>query len=199
LVRPSAVLVFGGNGTMFRLKPISRDAVPKALAKAERYRLLNEPWEAESICRDVLAAEPDHQDALVALALVLTDQFEGTDQAGAGAAGGLCATFEQVRELLTKVRGEYDRHYCTGVAAERWAKAQLRLGTPGHVVYDWVVKAMEAFERAEAVRPAGNDDALLRWNTCVRLLESAPQIRPRPEDADEGSEDVPFRGMTGRA
>ena len=40
------------------LKRISQAALPAALAKAERYRLLNEPEQAESICRDVLAVEP---------------------------------------------------------------------------------------------------------------------------------------------
>ena len=39
---------------MFELERISIDAVPAALEKAERYRLLNEPLMAESICLDVL-------------------------------------------------------------------------------------------------------------------------------------------------
>ena len=43
--------------------PISPDAVPAALEKAEHYRLLNEPEEAESICVDVLEVEPDDQQA----------------------------------------------------------------------------------------------------------------------------------------
>ncbi len=60
---------------MFELKPISRDGIPEALSKAERYRLLNEPWQAESICHDVLAVEPEHQQAVVMLLLSLTDQF----------------------------------------------------------------------------------------------------------------------------
>src|SRR5579864_3525344 len=58
------------------LKTLSLEAVPRALAKAERYRLLNEPGEAESICRDALDADPDNQDALVMLLLALTDQFD---------------------------------------------------------------------------------------------------------------------------
>ena len=43
---------------MFELKPLSQKPLPAALAKAERYRLLNEPSEAESICQDILAVEP---------------------------------------------------------------------------------------------------------------------------------------------
>jgi len=42
----------------FELKTLSPESVPRALAKAERYRLLNEPVEAESICLDVLAVDP---------------------------------------------------------------------------------------------------------------------------------------------
>ena len=56
---------------MFEPKPISRDAIPAALAKAERYRLLNEPGEAESICLDILQIEPANQEAIVTLLLHL--------------------------------------------------------------------------------------------------------------------------------
>ena len=60
---------------MFELKPISHESVAGALAKAERYRLLNEPGEAESICRDILEIEPGNQQALISLILALTDQI----------------------------------------------------------------------------------------------------------------------------
>lgn len=33
-------------------------------------------------------------------------------------------------------------------------------------------KALRCFEEAEKIRPEGNDDAILRWNRCVRLLQS---------------------------
>ena len=61
---------------MFELKPLHPDAVQAALARAERYRLLNEPSEAESICLDILAVEPDNQPARIMLLLSLTDQFD---------------------------------------------------------------------------------------------------------------------------
>ena len=60
----------------FELKSLSPEAVARAMAKAERYRLLNEPAEAESICLDALAIEPDNHEALVNLLLALTEQFE---------------------------------------------------------------------------------------------------------------------------
>jgi len=65
---------------MFELKLLTKVAVPKALERAERYRFLNEPGEAESICLDVLRVEPDNQKALITLLLALTDQIEhGSD------------------------------------------------------------------------------------------------------------------------
>ena len=59
----------------FTLKPMSAAAIPSAIAKAERYRLLNEPGEAESICLDVLQIDPHNEDARIMLLLALTDQF----------------------------------------------------------------------------------------------------------------------------
>ena len=61
----------------YQLKTISRQAIPEATAKADWYRLLNEPGEAESICRDVLAVDPGDQTALRLLGLAITDQFTG--------------------------------------------------------------------------------------------------------------------------
>jgi hypothetical protein len=157
---------------MYQLKPIQTDAVAKALLKAERYRLLNEPREAESICRDVLAVDPANQEALVTLLLTLTDQFEhgvAPDQAG---------------DLVPRLQDEYSRSYYSGVICERWAKAQMDAGTPGHIVFDWIQQAMNWFEAAEKLSPAGNNDAILRWNTCVRMLDANKRIRPREEDTE---------------
>ena len=60
---------------MFNLKPISHDSIETALAKAERYRLLNEPHEAESICHDILAIDPANRQARISLVLALTDEI----------------------------------------------------------------------------------------------------------------------------
>ena len=60
---------------MFKLKPLSKEAVPAALEKANCYRFLNEPVEAESICLDILEVEPENQQAIITLLLSLTDQF----------------------------------------------------------------------------------------------------------------------------
>lgn len=153
---------------MFDPKPISPEAIPPALEKAHRYRLLNEPAEAESICRDVLRIDPENQDALVILVLALTDQF------GAGGA----ATHANARQLLPRLRGEFERAYYAGITCERWGKAQLEAGAPGHVVYDWLRLAMDWFEKAQAVSHPGNDDAILRWNACARCIQNNDQVRP---------------------
>jgi hypothetical protein len=161
---------------MFDLKPLHPDAVPTALSKAERYRLLNEPSEAESICLDVLAVEPDNQAARIMLLLALTDQFD--EAAGA---------HKRARDLLAGLTSEYDRAYYGGIIAERRAKAQFaRAGAATSAgVYDWLTEAMQQFERAEALRPAGNDDARLRWNACVRFIQRHPYLRTSVDDRRE--------------
>jgi hypothetical protein len=60
-----------------QLKAISRAGIGEAIAKAELYRYLNEPEEAESICRDILAVDSAHQLARRLLGLSITDQFSG--------------------------------------------------------------------------------------------------------------------------
>ena len=161
---------------MFSLKPISRDSVDGALAKAERYRLLNEPTEAESICRDILEVAPANREARVSLILALTDEFPRDDRAFSNAvaeAGGL--------------ESAYDRAYYSGIAWERRAKAFHDAGRPGSSghVYDWIVRALGLFEEAERLRPVGNDDPILRWNACVRFLERHKTVGPKMEDVKE--------------
>jgi hypothetical protein len=157
----------------FQLKPISSAGVWEALERAERYRLLNEPALAESICLDVLEVEPENQRALIALLLALTDQF------GHGVAAG------QARELLPRLKSEYEQRYYAGIVWERSAHAQLRKGAPNasFSAYDRFIQAMECYEKSIPLRPQGNDDAILRWNTCARILMRNPNLRPKPDEA----------------
>ena len=161
---------------MFALKPISHDSVAGALAKAERYRLLNEPNEAESICQDILQIEPDNQTALINLILALTDQVPRDTRA-----------FPEAMATVSHLESPYDRAYYAGIAWERRAKARYESGGPGadRYVYDWIATAMQLFERAEPLRLLGNDDALLRWNACVRFLNQHRELAPAPEDVAE--------------
>ncbi len=78
----------------------------------------------------------------------------------------------QPKQLLARITGEYERVYYSGIVAERRAKAKLAQGNPGcaHQAYELFRDAMHWYEQAEAIRPPGNDDALLRWNTCARMI-----------------------------
>jgi hypothetical protein len=161
---------------MFELKPLGADAIAAALDKAMRYRLLNEPGDAESICLDVLQIDPENQQALVTLLLAMTDRF----------AKGYSVGDTQTQEVLSRLQDEYDRAYYTGIVWERRAKARLSKGSPGsqYAAYDWFREAMTCFEKAEAIRPAGNDDAILRWNSCARVIMSNNLV-PRSEEYAE--------------
>ncbi|HEY3104739.1 MAG TPA: hypothetical protein VGJ69_14210 [Pyrinomonadaceae bacterium] len=146
----------------FQLKPISNDGIPEAISKAELYRNLNEPGEAESICRDILAIDPENQGALRLLGLSITDQF----------AGNSSDRQSEANSAFQDLKDEYERIYYTGILHERQAKAQLAAGRAPYTVAPLFEEALSCFERAEAIRPHGNDDAILRWNRCVRILQS---------------------------
>jgi hypothetical protein len=158
---------------MPELKQLNKEAIPAALEKAERYRLLNEPGEAESICLDILHVDPENQQAIIMLLLALTDRFTK----------GYGVSDTQIKELLSRIRDEYERAYYSGIFAERRAKAKLAQHTPGcrFQAYDLFREAMDWFENAEAIRPRDNDDALLRWNTCARIIERNKLV-PRQEE-----------------
>ena len=162
---------------IYELKKLSKDGLGAAMEKAERYRLLNEPQEAESICLDVLAVEPDHAQARVMLILALSDQL--AQELG---------RFDQAMEVVARLSG-YERAYYEGILCERRGKAHHRSGGPfaGNIAYDWFRRAMGCFETAASSpsRPAGNEDALLRFNTCARLLMRHADLAPREEDAGE--------------
>jgi len=163
---------------MFELKPLSKEAVPAALEKAMRYRLLNEPAEAESICLDVLRIEPDNQQALVSLLLAMTDRF----------AKGYAVGETQIQEVIHRLKDEYERDYYSGIVCERRGKAQLTQGSPGSgfAAYEWFSEAMHWYEKAETIRPPGNDDALLRWNACARMI-MRNKLSARPMESFEPS------------
>jgi len=146
----------------YKLKYISAAGIAEAIAKVELYRSLNEPEEAESICRDILNVEPQHQLALRLLGLALTDQF----------AGGASDRYREAEQTFQRLNDPYERLYYAGILYERRAKAQLNAGLPPHTLLPLFEQALRSFEEAEKIRPAGNDDAILRWNRCVRLLQT---------------------------
>jgi len=164
----------------YKLKTISKSGIGEALAKVELYRYLNEPEESESICRDILAVDPDQQLALRLLGLCLTDQFTG----GAG------DRYREVEEIFRRLADGYEQLYYMGLYYERRAKAQLRSGQSPHAVFPLFQRALHSFGEAEKIRPAGNDDSILRWNRCVRLLET-PSMEWEEQLASFDAEDAP--------
>ena len=146
----------------FKLKSISPQGLDAALSKVELYRFLNEPEESESICQDVLAAQPGHQMALRLLGLTITDQFTGSP----------ADRYSDVESAFQQLTDRYEKLYYTGLMHERRAKAQLHAGRPPHTIFVLLEEAMRCYEEAERIRPSGNDEAILRWNRCVRLIQS---------------------------
>jgi len=161
---------------MFELRALSPDAIDRSLEKAERYRLLNEPEQAESICLDVLAVAPDNQQAVATLLLALTDQFPQ----------GAPDSVRRALEVAAQLEGEYERAYYTGIVCERRASARLHGRGSGAeaVAYDLYRQAMQLYERADDLSPFGNEDARLRWNTCARQI-MRHKLVPAAEDARE--------------
>lgn len=146
---------------MPELKPISAESIPGAIERAERYRLLCEPVLAESICLDILEADPQNARAIIILLLAITDQFSASSS----------GDVNRARQLLPRLQSEYEKNYYAGIICEREGIAILNRMTGSHfAVYEWLTEAMTFFEKAEALRPAGNDDAILRWNTCARMI-----------------------------
>lgn len=160
----------------FELKRITTDSVDAAVRRAERYRLLNQPVQARSICHDVLAVDPDNQQALVMLVLATTDEFKaGT------------TSVNQAKEFVDRLNDEFERRYYSGIVAERRARALLVKGPSAAFAYDVFRDAMEWYEKAATVQPEGNDDATLRWNACVRTIQDQ-KLHPREPDVELGLE-----------
>lgn len=188
---------------MDQIRPIPLDAVPRALARAERYRLLNEPREAESICRDVLAVDPGNQQALVALVLAMTDLFAAGETAPA-----------DVQPFLARLTSPVDREYYAGVIEERWGKVLMLSGECRRSALDYLRQAMRHYDAvqrmgngggsraaagtADAGEPGVRWDAVLRWNTCVRMIERHGLEACCAEEtaSDAAEEDVPARERT---
>jgi len=171
---------------LFQPQPISRESIPRALTRAERYRLLNEPFQAESICRDILAADPGNQEAAIGLLLALTDMFDAGE-----------AKLNDVRPIARSLSGAYEKLYYEGLAEERWACSLITQNYPPASIYDHFLLAMQRFEAAKKLAPSGNDDAVLRWNCCVRLIKRHGLVaEPDSETGDSCSlddHDVPMR------
>ena len=162
---------------MVDLKKIEQKDIPYALERADRYRQMNEPLAAESICLDVLRIEPKHQEALVNLLLAMSEQFK--DQ--------IFPAYDRALEVLARMDNDYQKVYYKGIIFERRAKAHMNkkgFGT-GRVAYEWFQKAMAAYDQAISIRPEGNPDSILRWNTCARIIMDDKEVKPSSEYSRE--------------
>src|SRR5439155_21666861 len=131
-----------GELKLVRLKSLGARNLAAALDKAEQYRALNEPEEAESICRDILAEDPKHQLALRTLGLALTDMFDTE----------WTKHFDEALRTFKALTSPYEVVYYSGVAWERCAKAQLKHAQAHNAAHSYE-PAMDLFPRAEAIGP----------------------------------------------
>ncbi len=148
---------------MPELKLLSKESIPKALIRAKHYRLLNEPWQAESICRDILKVEPTNQLAILYLILAISDQFTADNN----------SSESEAKELCAQLNSEYEQKYYRGIIAERSGRAALKRATPRakYIAYEYYSNAMKCYEEAEMIHPEDNEDTILRWNACLRRIQ----------------------------
>ncbi len=149
----------------YGLKKLTHANLEAAIAKAAHYRDLNQPEEADSICRDVLAVDEAHQMAWKLLGLAITDRL-GTGQVG---------LLEEAIAAFENLVDEYERVYHIGVAWERAAKAHAERNE-AHSAVTSFEHTLGLFQKAERLRP-DSPDPVLRWNRCVRLLSNNATLR----------------------
>jgi tetratricopeptide (TPR) repeat protein len=161
------------------LNRIGKSAIPGALEKARQYRSLREPEQAESICLDILEVEPDHHQAQILLILALTDQFS---------LSGLMLDAKSVLDRVERLPGEYERLYYRGLVSERRARAMLGESMSRSFAWEYFQEAMQCYQQARTLAPEHNDEAILRWNACLRSLRRE-RLQPRA-DRDESHPDM---------
>jgi hypothetical protein len=160
----------------FVFKRISPGSIPDALKKADRYRLLGEPDEAESVCLDILKIDPTNQEGLIALILAISDQFKTERR----------SRIDVAQKYVAALTDEYQRRYYNAVVLEREAASHLGRETPPVLVFLRFCEAMDAYEQAAAVQPPGDDSAALRWNACLRAIRRR-QLKPGLEEEYESA------------
>ena len=158
----------------WELKRLADKNLGAAIVLAAHYRNLNEPEQAESICRDVLAVAPENVDALRTLGLALTDRFPTCwmtlfDEA--------CATFR-------KLPSDYERTYYLGIAWERYALAQAAGGRSRNAINAFE-DAMDLFEKAQELAVKDDPSPILHYNRCVRAVTNSPELTREVEASEE--------------
>jgi tetratricopeptide (TPR) repeat protein len=149
----------------WELKPLGARNLSAAVTLAKHYRDLNQPEEAESICRDILDVAPNNAEALRTLGLALTDQFPAA----------WMTLFDEACAIFAKLPVEYERVYYAGIAWERYAKAQLVQGRTNNAIHAFE-EAIGHFEHADRLGSPDDPASILHYNRCVRALTTNPDM-----------------------
>lgn len=162
---------------MSELKPLSTNAIDHAIEKAQRYRLLNQPLQAESICLDVLHTQPDNEQALIELTLALSDQLADGDP----------GSLDQARQVVQKMNTEYHQAYYSALLSERQALVLLkqRGKRSSLVAFEFFNDALAQYEVAMHHKPDGEDESILRWNFCKRMINKHQLNDIDPEELED--------------
>ena len=88
----------------------------------------------------------------------------------------------EAKELCQNLESDYEKVYYRGIISERYGKVALKRSTPRakYIAYEHYRDAMIFFEKAQEIHPEGNQDAVLRWNACVRAIKEF-KIEPAPD------------------
>ena len=156
------------------LHDIRISAVKKALKKAKQYRSLLEPEIAESICLDILHVDPENQDVIVVYILTLLDQISRSDNK---------TQIKTIERAIEKLTSQYQRYYYTGLLNERRARHLLTQAMSHSFAYDYFYEALQYYQKAIERCPEKNDEAILRWNSCIRTIEKE-KLKPRRDSED---------------
>ncbi len=158
------------------LHKIHPEAVDHSLEKARQYRSLLEPEMAISICLDIFAVDKNHQPALIVYILALTDSL---------AKSGMKKPDKFILDAIKRLDTKYNRFYYEGIFYERKARGLIAHHTMSKsFAYRLLLDAMACYEKAEKLSDSANDDAVLRYNSCARVIENE-HLEPRQDIDDE--------------
>jgi len=157
-----------------KLHDIHQDAIELALEKARQYRSLIEPEIAESICLDILNIDPENQEVLIVYILSLLDQILRSENK---------IELKTIERIIDRLTSSYQRFYYSGLLHERMARAMVIQPMSRSFAYDYFFQALRCYKEAQAISPEGNDEAILRWNSCIRTIEKE-KLTPHQDSED---------------
>ena len=105
--------------------------------------------------------------------LAITDQFGANNS----------SFYTEANKLCNQLQNEYERYYYQGIIEERSGKAVLKRSSPRvtYIAYEYYRNAMHFFEKADKISSEDNQDAILRWNACIRGIQEF-NLKPSPDE-----------------